>query len=129
MQTMKKMSMAAASLTTFVSSSSGKVAAFWSRSCTVPHMFNSRGPCLWRINTKSNTSHLVAVLAILVEYVGDHLGQVHPAHSFKHILTITAPNLLLSEIAMGTTEKALRARVITPIMSPPVRRFTQQQHL
>ena len=90
MQTMKKMSMAAASLTTLVSSSSGKVAAFWSRSCTVPHMFNSRGPCLWRINTVSNnTSHLVAVLAILIEYVGDHLGQVRPAHSFKHIPTIT----------------------------------------
>ena len=89
MQTMKKMSMAAASLTTFVSSSSGKVAAFWSRSCTVPHMFNSRGPCLSRINTIANTSHLVAVLAILVEYVGDHLSQVCPAHSFKHILTIS----------------------------------------
>lgn len=30
-------------------------------------------------------------------------------------------------MAMGTMEKALRARVITPIISPPVRRFTQQQ--
>ena len=29
---------------------------------------------------------------------------------------------------MGTMEKALSARVMTPIISPPVRRLTQQQH-
>lgn len=129
MQTMKKMSMAAASLTTLVSSASGRVAAFWSKSCTVPHMFNSLGPCMWMNNSISVAAHLVAILAVLVEDVGDHLGQVGPVHSFNHILVTAASNLLLRESAMGTMEKALRARVMTPIMSPPVRRLTQQQHL
>ena len=36
-------------------------------------------------------------------------------------------DLLTRERAMGTMEKMERARVMTPIMSPPVRRFTQQQ--
>ena len=92
MQTMKKMSMAAASLTTLVSSSSGRVAAFWRRSCTVPHMFNSRGPCMSKINNISTiSSHLVGILAVLIENVGDHLGQMCPAHSFKHILNHPSP--------------------------------------
>jgi hypothetical protein len=36
--------------------------------------------------------------------------------------------LFTRERAMGTMEKMERARVITPIISPPVLRFTQQQH-
>jgi hypothetical protein len=37
-------------------------------------------------------------------------------------------DLLTRERDMGTMEKMERASVMTPIMSPPVRRFTQQQH-
>ena len=38
-------------------------------------------------------------------------------------------HLLFKERAMGTMEKTDKARVMTPIMSPPVLRLTQQQHL
>ena len=78
MQTMKKMSMAAASLTTLVSSASGRVAAFWSKSCTVPHMFNSLGPCIWMNNSISVAAHLVAILAVLVARLPwHHVVKVH----------------------------------------------------
>ena len=41
----------------------------------------------------------------------------------------TDTHLLLSERDIGTIEKTERARVITPIIRPPVCRLTQQQHL
>ena len=43
--------------------------------------------------------------------------------------TTRTPHLLTREIDMGMMEKMERANVMTPIMSPPVRRFTQQQQL
>ena len=46
-----------------------------------------------------------------------------------HVTWVLNTHLLLRERAMGTMEKTERARVMTPIMSPPVLRLTQQQHL
>ena len=46
-----------------------------------------------------------------------------------HVTWVLNTHLLLRERAMGTMEKTERARVMTPIMRPPVLRLTQQQHL
>merc|ERR1711892_1453413 len=108
---MKKINMAAARRVTLESSSAGSWLgpSFWNISETDPqNSTGSKGLCLSCAVTSSvGLPYLLSMCTT----------------------TLDRYSLLFRERAMGTMEKTERARVMTPIMSPPVLRFTQQQHL